>query len=242
MIRTRFAPSPTGYLHLGGLRTALYTYLFAKSATDGKFILRIEDTDQEREVPGAVDMIYKTHASWPGWTTTKARTWAAITAPTSSPSGADLYMPYALELVEMGAAYPCFCTKEASGGARGDAAAAKGEQFKYDKHCLHIPKEEAQRRMEAGEPYVIRQNIPLTGTASFDDALYGHVEVDCDTLDDNVLIKARRPAHLQLRQRNRRPSDGHHPRHARHRVPELHAQVQPALRGFRLGNSPPTST
>ena len=100
----------------------------------------------------------------------------------------DLYMPYALELVEKGAAYPCFCTKEELQERR-DAAAAKGEQWKYDKHCLNIPKEEALRRMKSGEPFVIRQNIPLTGSASFDDALYGHVEAPCDTLDDNVLIK-----------------------------------------------------
>ena len=186
-VRTRFAPSPTGYLHLGGLRTALYTYLFARQ-NGGKFILRIEDTDQEREVPGAVDMIYKS-MRLAGLDYDEGPDVGGDYGPYIQTQRRDLYMPYALELVEKGAAYPCFCTKEELQERR-DAAAAKGEQWKYDKHCLHIPKEEALRRMKSGEPFVIRQNIPLTGTASFDDALYGHVEAPCDTLDDNVLIKA----------------------------------------------------
>ena len=186
-VRTRFAPSPTGYLHLGGLRTALYTYLFARQ-NGGKFILRIEDTDQEREVPGAVDMIYKS-MRLAGLDYDEGPDVGGDYGPYIQTQRRDLYMPYALELVEKGAAYPCFCTKEELQERR-DAAAAKGEQWKYDKHCLNIPKEEALRRMKSGEPFVIRQNIPLTGTASFDDALYGHVEAPCDTLDDNVLIKA----------------------------------------------------
>ena len=185
-VRTRFAPSPTGYLHLGGLRTALYTYLFARQ-NGGKFILRIEDTDQEREVPGAVDMIYKS-MRLAGLDYDEGPDVGGDYGPYIQTQRRDLYMPYALELVEKGAAYPCFCTKEELQERR-DAAAAKGEQWKYDKHCLNIPKEEALRRMQSGEPFVIRQNIPLTGTASFDDALYGHVEAPCDTLDDNVLIK-----------------------------------------------------
>ena len=185
-VRTRFAPSPTGYLHLGGLRTALYTYLFARQ-NGGKFILRIEDTDQEREVPGAVDMIYKS-MRLAGLDYDEGPDVGGDYGPYIQTQRRELYMPYALELVEKGAAYPCFCTKEELQERR-DAAAAKGEQWKYDKHCLHIPKEEALRRMKSGEPFVIRQNIPLTGTASFDDALYGHVEAPCDTLDDNVLIK-----------------------------------------------------
>ena len=100
-----------------------------------------------------------------------------------------MYLPYAMQLVESGAAYPCFCTKEEL-QIRRDAVTAQGGQFKYDKHCLHIAKEEAKRRMESGEPYVIRQNIPETGVASFEDMLYGHVETECAILDDNVLIKA----------------------------------------------------
>ena len=186
-VRTRFAPSPTGYLHLGGLRTALYTYLFAKK-NGGKFILRIEDTDQEREVPGAVELIYKSLRE-AGLAYDEGPDVGGDYGPYIQTQRRDTYLPYAMQLVESGAAYPCFCTKEEL-QARRDAATARGEQWKYDKHCLNIPKDEALRRMQSGEPFVIRQNIPLTGTASFDDALYGHVEAPCDTLDDNVLIKA----------------------------------------------------
>ena len=186
-VRTRFAPSPTGYLHLGGLRTALYTYLFARK-NGGRFILRIEDTDQEREVPGAVELIYQSmHEA--GLDYDEGPDIGGDYGPYIQTQRRELYLPYAMQLVETGAAYPCFCTKEALQQRR-DAATARGEQFKYDKHCLHIPKEEAKRRMRSGEAYVIRQNVPLTGTASFDDALFGHVEAPCDTLDDNVLIKA----------------------------------------------------
>ena len=186
-VRTRFAPSPTGYLHLGGLRTALYGYLFARKQ-NGRFILRIEDTDQEREVPGAIDLIYKSmHEA--GLDYDEGPDVGGDFGPYIQTQRKDMYLPYAMELIDRGAAYPCFCTKEELQERR-DAATARGEQFKYDKHCLHIPKDEAKRRMQSGEPYVIRQNVPLTGTASFDDALFGHVEAPCDTLDDNVLIKA----------------------------------------------------
>ncbi len=186
-VRTRFAPSPTGYLHLGGLRTALYTYLFAKKH-GGTFILRIEDTDQEREVPGAVDLIYQSLRA-AGLLYDEGPDVGGDYGPYIQTQRRDLYPKYAMELVQKGGAYPCFCTKEQLDTKRA-AAEAKGETYKYDKTCLHIPAEEAQRRIAAGEPYVIRQNVPLTGTASFDDVLYGHVEVDCDTLDDNVLMKA----------------------------------------------------
>ena len=186
-VRTRFAPSPTGYLHLGGLRTALYTYLFAKK-NGGKFILRIEDTDQEREVPGAVELIYKSLRE-AGLYYDEGPDVGGDYGPYIQTQRRELYMPYAMQLVEKGAAYPCFCTKEELQQRR-DEATAHGEQWKYDKHCLHIPKEEALRRMQSGEPFVIRQNIPTEGTAGFDDALYGRVDVPCDTLDDNVLMKA----------------------------------------------------
>ena len=185
-VRTRFAPSPTGYLHLGGLRTALYTYLFAKK-NGGKFILRIEDTDQEREVPGAVELIYKSMRQ-AGLNYDEGPDVGGDYGPYIQTQRRDTYLPYAMQLVESGAAYPCFCTKEELQQRR-DEATAKGQQWKYDKHCLHIPREEALRRMQSGEPFVIRQNIPTTGVASFEDALYGHVEAPCDTLDDNVLIK-----------------------------------------------------
>ena len=186
-VRTRFAPSPTGYLHLGGLRTALYTYLFAKKY-GGKFILRIEDTDQEREVPGAVDLIYQSLRA-AGLDYDEGPDVGGDYGPYIQTQRRDIYPKYAWELVEKGGAYPCFCTKEEIDAAR-QAAEARGETYKYDKRCMHIPLEEAKRRIAAGEPYVIRQNVPTTGKASFDDILYGHVEVDCDTLDDNVLIKA----------------------------------------------------
>ena len=185
-IRTRFAPSPTGYMHLGGLRTALYAYLFAKQR-GGKFILRIEDTDQEREVPGAVELIYEDmHKA--GLDYDEGPDVGGPFGPYIQSQRKDMYMPNAMQLVQSGAAYPCFCTKEELQQRR-DAATAKGEQWKYDKHCLHIDNAEAKRRMESGEPYVIRQNIPETGVASFEDLLYGHVETECAILDDNVLIK-----------------------------------------------------
>lgn len=187
-VRTRFAPSPTGYLHLGGLRTALYTYLYARK-NGGKFILRIEDTDQEREVPGAVDLIYQSLRK-AGMEWDEGPDVGGECGPYIQTQRKDMYLPYAMKLIETGAAYPCFCTKEDLQQRR-DAAMAAGEKnWKYDKHCMCIPKEEAKRRMEAGEPFVIRQNIPTTGMAGFDDVLYGHVEAPCETLDDNVLIKA----------------------------------------------------
>ncbi len=186
-VRTRFAPSPTGYLHLGGLRTALYTWLLARKY-NGRFILRIEDTDQEREVPGAVELIYQSMRQ-AGLTYDEGPDVGGDYGPYIQSERKDTYLPYALQLIESGHAYPCFCTKEELDERRAEAT-AKGETWKYDKKCLSIPKEEAKRRMESGESYVIRQNIPTAGTAGFDDVLYGHVEVDCDTLDDNVLIKA----------------------------------------------------
>ncbi len=186
-VRTRFAPSPTGYMHLGNLRTALYTYLYARR-TGGKFILRIEDTDQEREVPGAVEVIYQsmrtaelTHDEGPDV--------GGPCGPYVQSQRRDTYLPYAKQLIESGHAYYCFCTKERLEEAR-EAAEKRGEGFKYDKHCLRLSKQEIQTKLDAGEPYVIRQNIPTEGKAGFDDVIYGHVEVDCDTLDDNVLIKA----------------------------------------------------
>ena len=186
-VRTRFAPSPTGYMHLGNLRTALYTYLYARR-TGGKFILRIEDTDQKREVKDAVDVIYNS-LKIAGLNHDEGPDVGGPCGPYVQSERKDTYMPYAKQLVESGHAYYCFCTKERLEEARA-AAEAKGETFKYDKHCLHLSKEEVQAKLDAGEPYVIRQNIPTEGKAGFDDVIYGHVEVDCDTLDDNVLIKA----------------------------------------------------
>ena len=186
-VRTRFAPSPTGYLHLGGLRTALYTYLYARK-NGGKFILRIEDTDQEREVPGAVEKIYASMAA-AGLKYDEGPDVGGEYGPYIQSQRKDLYLPYAKQLVEMGKAYYCFCTKERLDEARAEAE-KNGKTFKYDKHCLNLSKEEIEARIAAGEPYVIRQNIPTEGKAGFDDLIYGRVEVDCSTLDDNVLIKA----------------------------------------------------
>ena len=186
-VRTRFAPSPTGYMHLGNLRTALYTYLYARRC-GGKFILRIEDTDQEREVAGAIDVIYNSLKT-AGLSHDEGPDVGGPYGPYVQSQRKDTYLPYAKQLVESGHAYYCFCTKERLDQARAEAE-ARGEAFKYDKHCLHLSREEVEARIAAGEPYVIRQNIPTEGKAGFDDVIYGHVEVDCATLDDNVLIKA----------------------------------------------------
>ena len=187
MVRTRFAPSPTGFMHLGNLRSALYTYLYAKKH-NGKFILRIEDTDQSRYVEGAVDVIYNTLRDI-GMLWDEGPDIGGDYGPYVQSERKSMYKPYAEQLVKSGKAYYCFCTNEEL-DARREAASAKGEVWKYDKHCLHLSPEEVQRRIAAGEPHVIRQNIPLSGEASFDDVLYGHIAVDCAELDDMVLIKA----------------------------------------------------
>lgn len=187
MVRTRFAPSPTGYMHLGNLRSALYTYLYAKKH-GGRFILRIEDTDQSRYVEGAVDVIYNTLKDI-GMLWDEGPDIGGDYGPYVQSERKDMYLPYAEQLVKAGKAYYCFCTNEEL-DARREAASKQGEVWKYDKHCLHLSAEEVQKRVAAGEPYVIRQNVPLSGEASFDDVLYGHITVDCAELDDMVLIKA----------------------------------------------------
>lgn len=186
-VRTRFAPSPTGYMHIGGLRTALYAYLFAKK-NGGSFILRIEDTDQARFVEGAVEKIYDS-LRLAGLDWDEGPDVGGEYGPYVQSERKDMYLPYALELVNKGKAYYCFCTKEELEERRVRAEEA-GESFKYDKHCLKLSKEEVERRLSAGEPHVIRQNIPESGEAGFDDVIYGRIEVDCSELDDNVLIKA----------------------------------------------------
>ncbi len=186
-VRTRFAPSPTGYLHLGGLRTALYAYLMAKK-NNGTFILRIEDTDQNRYVEGAVDVIYRTMKDI-GLDWDEGPDVGGDYGPYIQSERKDMYLPYAHELVKKGKAYYCFCTKEELEERKAQSE-AEGKVWKYDKHCACIPYEEARKRVEAGEPYVIRQNVPETGSASFDDVLYGHIEVDCAELEDMILIKA----------------------------------------------------
>lgn len=187
MVRTRFAPSPTGYMHLGNLRSALYTYLYAKS-NGGRFILRIEDTDRGRFVEGAVDVIYRTLKGI-GMNWDEGPDIGGDFGPYVQSERKDMYLPYAQQLVREGKAYYCFCTEEELEQRRSEAA-ARGETFKYDKHCLHMDPAEVQRRLDAGEPYVIRQNVPEHGEASFDDVIYGHIAVDCSDLDDMILIKA----------------------------------------------------
>ncbi len=186
-IRTRFAPSPTGYMHLGGMRTALYTYLFTRQ-NGGAYVLRIEDTDQSRYVEGATDVIYRTLRGI-GIDWDEGPDVGGDYGPYVQSERKDMYLPYAKQLVETGKAYYCFCANEEL-DARREAAAARGETYKYDKHCLRLSKEEIQAKLDAGEPYVIRQNVPEQGEASFDDLIYGRIAVDCADLDDQILIKA----------------------------------------------------
>ncbi|MBR5292376.1 MAG: glutamate--tRNA ligase [Clostridia bacterium] len=186
-VRTRFAPSPTGYMHIGNLRSGLYAYLFAR-ANGGKFLLRIEDTDQERFVEGATELIYRTLKDV-GMNWDEGPDIGGDYGPYVQSERKSTYLPYAEQLIESGHAYRCFCTKEDLEERRA-AAAARGETFKYDKHCMHLSKEEIQAKLDAGVPYVIRQNVPTEGTTSFTDLVFGTITVNNSDLDDNVLIKA----------------------------------------------------
>lgn len=182
-IRTRFAPSPTGYMHVGNLRTALYAYLTAKHA-DGTFILRIEDTDRERQVDGAVEIIYKTLRET-GLTWDEGPDIGGPVGPYVQSERMGMFREYAEQLVEQGDAYYCFCGKES---AAEEHAAQKHERA--DCPCRSMAHEEAERRRAAGEPCVIRQKMPREGKTCFDDVVFGTIEVDNDTLDDQVLLKA----------------------------------------------------
>ncbi|AGX42272.1 glutamate--tRNA ligase [Clostridium saccharobutylicum] len=186
-IRTRFAPSPTGYMHVGNLRTALYAYLIAKHE-NGDFILRIEDTDQERLVEGAVDIIYNT-LKLTGLNHDEGPDVGGDVGPYVQSERKDIYLEYAKKLVEKGEAYYCFCSKDRLDMLRENAEALK-RPFKYDKHCAHLSKEEIQENLEKGIPYVIRQNNPTTGTTTFDDVIYGKISVDNSELEDMILIKS----------------------------------------------------
>lgn len=182
-VRTRFAPSPTGYLHIGGLRTALYGFLFAKKA-GGDFVLRIEDTDTARYVDGSVQIIYDTMRD------------SKIMYDEGPDVGGDfgpyvqserkaIYTEYAKKLVELGGAYYCFCTPERIETLK-DAAG----NMRYDKHCLKLSKEEIEKKIAAGEPYVIRQNVPTEGTGMYTDLVYGEISVDYKDIEDGILIKS----------------------------------------------------
>ena len=187
-IRTRYAPSPTGRMHVGNLRTALYAYLISKHE-DGDFLLRIEDTDQERLVEGAVDLINRTLDDTgliPDESPDKPGECGPYVQSERVNSG--IYMQYAKQLVDEGKAYYCFCTKERLDSLK---TTVNGEEIMhYDKHCLGLSKEEVEEKLNSGIPYVIRQNNPTEGTTTFHDELYGDVTVDNSELDDMVLIKS----------------------------------------------------
>ena len=187
-VRTRFAPSPTGRMHVGNLRTALYAYLIAKHE-GGDFLLRIEDTDQERYVEGAVDIIYHTLAET-GLIHDEGPDKDGGCGPyvQSERQAAGIYMKYAKELVEKGKAYYCFCDKERLESLKQEVAGK--EIIVYDKHCLHLSKEEVEANLAAGKPFVIRQNTPTEGTTRFEDEIYGVIEVPNAELDDMILIKS----------------------------------------------------
>lgn len=183
-VRTRFAPSPTGFMHIGNLRTALYAYLYAKHY-DGDFVLRIEDTDQERLVEGAIDLIYRT-LSDSGIHHNEGPDKDGGYGPYIQSQRLKIYQEYAHELVKKGGAYYCFCSKERLATLGGE-----GDIHKYDKHCLNmVSYEDALKRIANGEPYVIRQNIPLEGVSEYDDLVYGHISVACEDLEDNILLKS----------------------------------------------------
>ncbi len=186
-VRTRFAPSPTGYMHIGNLRTALYTYLIAKKA-GGKFILRIEDTDQERYVEGAVEIIYRTLKTV-GLNWDEGPDIGGPVGPYIQSQRMGIFKKYALELVEKGEAYYCFCDKDRLAELKA-VQEASGVSPMYDRHCRSLSKEEVDKKLAEGVPYVIRQKIPLEGTTTFHDELYGDITVDNSTLDDQILLKA----------------------------------------------------
>ena len=183
-IRTRFAPSPTGYMHIGNLRTALYEYLIAKADAEGKFILRIEDTDQKRYVEGATEIIYKT-LKRVGMNWDEGPDIGGNYGPYVQSERKPLYAEYAHKLVELGGAHYCFCSKE-------EAEEEKDEEqnIKFEDPCKNLSLEEAKKRVAAGEPYVIRQTINKQGKSKYHDEVYGDIEIDYDELDEGVLLKS----------------------------------------------------
>ena len=187
-VKTRFAPSPTGRMHVGNLRTALYSFLIAKHA-GGSFMLRIEDTDQERFVKGAVGIILRT-LDYAGLTVDEGPDKDGGVGPyvQSERQAQGIYMKYAKQLIEQGNAYYCFCTKERLESLK--TVVAGKEISQYDKHCLHLSKEEIEANLAAGMPYVIRLNVPTEGTTTFHDDIYGDITVENKELDDMILIKS----------------------------------------------------
>lgn len=181
-VRTRYAPSPTGSMHVGNLRTALYEYLVAKSQ-GGTFVLRIEDTDRERYVEGAVDIIYNTLKS-AGISHDEGPDVGGDFGPYVQSERKDMYLPYAQQLIDEGKAYRCFCTKERLEKLQEDSVGGG-----YDRHCRDISKEESDRLAAQGVPFVIRQKMPLEGSTTFEDAVYGSITVENSELQDQILIK-----------------------------------------------------
>ena len=187
-VRTRYAPSPTGRMHVGNLRTALYEFLIAKHA-GGSFLLRIEDTDRERFVPEALDIIYKTMKET-GLKHDEGPDIGGDCGPyvQSERQATGIYLKYAKELIEKGEAYYCFCDKERLESLKQTIDGK--EVMVYDKHCLHLSKEEIEKNLAEGKPYVIRQNIPREGTTTFKDEVYGEITAPNSELDDQILIKS----------------------------------------------------
>ena len=189
-VRTRFAPSPTGRMHVGNLRTALYAYLIAKHE-GGDFMLRIEDTDQERYVEGALDIIYRTlektglvHDEGPD------KDGGVGPYVQSERQASGIYMKYAKQLIEQGDAYYCFCDKERLESLKTSVSEDGTQIVNYGKHCLHLSKEEIEANLAAGKPYVVRINMPTEGTTTFHDEIYGDITVPNEELDDMILIKS----------------------------------------------------
>ena len=182
-VRTRFAPSPTGYLHIGGLRTALYGYLYAKKQ-GGDFVLRIEDTDTERYVEGSVQIIYDTLKD-SGVVYDEGPDIGGNYGPYVQSERKAIYREYAEKLVELGGAYYCFCDKE-----RIESLKDESGNIRYDKHCLKLSKEEIAEKIKSGVPYVIRQNVPTSGTGTYHDLVYGDISVDYKDIEDGILLKS----------------------------------------------------
>lgn len=185
--RTRYAPSPTGYMHVGNLRSAIFEYLIAKHE-NGDFLLRIEDTDQTRKVEGAVEFIYDT-CKLCGLEFDEGPNNPGEYGPYTQSERLDLYKKYALELVEKGHAYYCFCTEERLEKLRNQAEEEK-IAFMYDGHCKHLSKEEIEANLKAGVPYVIRQKMPQDGVSVYEDLVYGKISVENRILEDQILLKS----------------------------------------------------
>ena len=181
-VRTRYAPSPTGFMHVGNLRTALYEYLVAKSQ-GGKFILRIEDTDRERLVDGAVDVIYHT-MQLAGLQHDEGPDIGGDFGPYVQSERKEMYLPYAEQLIREGKAYRCFCSKERLEKLQNETVGGG-----YDRHCRDLPEEEIRQKLDEGVPYVIRQKMPTEGSTTFSDAVFGDITVENSELQDQILIK-----------------------------------------------------